>query len=75
MDNLSTHPRIIGHGAFGEVFEGWLYPTTATAANQQQQLQGEEKPIKVAVKSLPVESARDFGDDFETEARLLRSSS
>ena len=28
--------------------------------------------IKVAIKSLPLESARDFGDDFETEARLLR---
>lgn len=50
--------RIIGHGAFGEVFEGYLLDT-------------EGPPVKVAIKSLPVESARDFGDDFEMEARLL----
>jgi anaplastic lymphoma kinase len=63
--------RIIGHGAFGEVFEGWLLPDGLNAANVLGLPQHGNQPIKVAIKSLPVESARDFGDDFETEARLL----
>ncbi|KAI3422090.1 hypothetical protein GPALN_012624 [Globodera pallida] len=50
--------KSIGHGAFGEVFEGYLQDSAGSST-------------KVAIKSLPVESARDFGDDFETEARLL----
>ncbi|KAL3083152.1 hypothetical protein niasHS_010954 [Heterodera schachtii] len=56
--HLLRTEKSIGHGAFGEVFEGYL--TDATGSS-----------IKVAIKSLPVESARDFSDDFETEARLL----
>ena len=69
---FSSKKRIIGHGAFGEVFEGWLLLPDANANGQNDG--GGQKPtapIKVAVKSLPVESAHDFGDDFEMEARLL----
>lgn len=61
--------RIIGHGAFGEVFEGWLLLSDGNGKDSDGQKP--TAPIKVAVKSLPVESAHDFGDDFEMEARLL----
>lgn len=84
--------RIIGHGAFGEVFEGWLclnnntggdaqtITTTTTTGGDGDENQciagggggGGQQEVKVAVKSLPIESANDFGDDFEMEARLLR---
>nr|CAD2183110.1 unnamed protein product [Meloidogyne enterolobii] len=69
--------KIIGHGAFGEVFEGWLLLGEGDRSfiddNSSKDNQYNEKiaAIKVAIKSLPLESARDFGDDFETEARLL----
>uniref|UniRef100_A0A915M3Z3 receptor protein-tyrosine kinase n=1 Tax=Meloidogyne javanica TaxID=6303 RepID=A0A915M3Z3_MELJA len=69
--------KIIGHGAFGEVFEGWLLMGEGDSSfiddNSSKDNQYNEKitAIKVAIKSLPLESARDFGDDFETEARLL----
>lgn len=61
--------RIIGHGAFGEVYEGWLLSNSDFCL---QESTSTGTAIKVAIKSLPVESAHDFGDDFETEARLLR---
>ncbi|CAK5025320.1 unnamed protein product [Meloidogyne enterolobii] len=69
--------KIIGHGAFGEVFEGWLLMGEGDSSfiddNSSKDNKYNEKitAVKVAIKSLPLESARDFGDDFETEARLL----
>uniref|UniRef100_A0A1I8BKX3 Protein kinase domain-containing protein n=1 Tax=Meloidogyne hapla TaxID=6305 RepID=A0A1I8BKX3_MELHA len=70
--------RIIGHGAFGEVFEGWLLMGDGDTSLmdvdslKEKHCNGKRTEVKVAIKSLPLESAHDFGDDFETEARLLR---
>lgn len=51
--------RIIGHGAFGEVYEGYIKFDNGPST-------------KVAIKTLPPESGPEIQEDFETEARLLR---
>lgn len=48
----------IGHGAFGEVYEG-LFILDGAAT-------------KVAVKTLPMESNAEADMDFESEAKLLK---
>ena len=51
---------MIGHGAFGEVYEGLL-------------TRSDGQIMKVAIKSLLIDSCHgEAGDDFETEAKLLR---
>ncbi|KAI6189699.1 Tyrosine-protein kinase receptor [Aphelenchoides bicaudatus] len=61
LPHISRHyiqiQRSIGHGAFGEVYEGFF------------NLDGSFR--KVAVKTLPIDSNPEVDCDFETEARLL----
>jgi hypothetical protein len=62
LPHVSRHfiqlKKSIGHGAFGEVYEGFF------------NLDG--SITKVAVKTLPIDSNPETDCDFETEARLLK---
>lgn len=51
--------RTIGHGAFGEVFEGIFQFA-------------DEGFCRVAIKALPSDSNPDVIEDFQTEAKLLK---
>jgi hypothetical protein len=63
---LTFRFRIIGHGAFGEVFEGWLLmgggdTSLLNEVTSKEQCIGKLSAVKVAIKSLPMESVHDFG--------------
>lgn len=62
LPHISRHfiqlKRSIGHGAFGEVFEGYFNLNDSIT--------------RVAVKTLPIDSNPESDCDFETEARLLK---
>jgi hypothetical protein len=62
LPHISRHfihlNRSIGHGAFGEVFEGFFHLNDSVT--------------RVAVKTLPIDSNPESDVDFETEARLLK---